>query len=49
MISLNVNGEVHVLEDVDAATPLLWGLSRRVLRGAAARSCSTFDLQSVPV
>lgn len=26
MISLNVNGEVHVLEDVDAATPLLWVL-----------------------
>ncbi len=26
MIRLNVNGEVHVLEDVDAATPLLWVL-----------------------
>ncbi|MYF69345.1 MAG: (2Fe-2S)-binding protein [Proteobacteria bacterium] len=26
MISLNVNGETHVLEDVDASTPLLWVL-----------------------
>ena len=26
MVSLNVNGQTHVLEDVDKSTPLLWVL-----------------------